>query len=447
MAWHCRVEQIQALLDGELGDRERQECEAHLAECRYCASLLERLAAISEPLAAAGAANPPEHLREHIFEAVAQADPVPELSCEQALEMSSAYLDAELRAPEREALEAHLFTCPHCYAAFKQMEMTAEALRTQAPVPAPEGLHQSIAAAIERERRLPVGVLGVVAAVPSWRRMVGTAVGLAAAAAVLAALVLPRARQPAPLQPAADAVAEITEPVETPEPVAVAVPDETEPASAGAEVAAAPVTERAADEPRTSTPDTGRNTIAINPAVRHEVRAEGTERTVVEPTPPSRERVVADVVEEPASGVATASARPAPEPVLAVADHAVERAVAGAATGPADGASAVTEPVLTQPRPAEGAVIAVARDAGGPTAVAEVPPERSTEPAEPTRIASAAGAAEAGSIMPLRRGWTPIPLDATDPRERCAAATAAIKGSLSASDSEDFDRGAGITIW
>ena len=89
---------------------------------------MQRLASISGALGSAGAASPPAGLREHILEAVAQADPVPELPCERALEMSSAYLDGELRELEREALEAHLFACPDCYRAFKQMEAAAEAL-------------------------------------------------------------------------------------------------------------------------------------------------------------------------------------------------------------------------------------------------------------------------------------------------------------------------------
>jgi len=209
MAWHCDVEEIQALLDGELDDAQRQECEAHLTKCESCAGLMDRLAAIRDTLAAVGAASPPPHLRELILEAVAEAEPVPELSCERAIEIASSYLDGELLGQERQVLEAHLFVCPSCYRAFKRMEAAVDILRVEALASAPPGLYRRLVASVEREsqrRRTPV--LGISGPLPPWRTAIGLAAGLAAAAAIVAAVVLPRGEGPQPMEARAHIVGE-----------------------------------------------------------------------------------------------------------------------------------------------------------------------------------------------------------------------------------------------
>ena len=376
MAWHCRVENIQAFLDGELDDRQRQECEAHLAGCEYCARLMRRLGAVSDAVAAAGPAEPPADLRESIFEAVAQAGPVPELSCESATAMSSAYLDGELPKSDRDALEAHLFACPSCYRAFKRMEMGAEALRAEPPAPVPADLHRRVVAAVERERRA-VGVLPVF---PRWRTAVGIAAGLAAAAAVIAALVLPRAGQPEPSGSSVGSVAVLPEAAET---VAARVEEETDNGGQSSRPGGmtVPIQEPARSHERPHRPVVARH-------VPRDVHAESAEEArVPDVAPPATE----SVAEEPAGVLEPATTAPA-------------------VPGP------VAEPVL-----------AALPETARPTPAVDSPPEAVAEPTPTTRAVPPAGA----TLTPLRRGDRRVAdLPAPDPEQRCAAETAKLNASL-----------------
>ena len=77
--WHCRAEDIQAYVDGELDGVGLQECEAHLRRCSACARLAARLLSLSQSLGAIDPEYPPAELKERILEAVARAEMLPAL--------------------------------------------------------------------------------------------------------------------------------------------------------------------------------------------------------------------------------------------------------------------------------------------------------------------------------------------------------------------------------
>jgi anti-sigma factor RsiW len=52
-----------------------------------------------------------------------------DLTCKQVVELVTDYLDGELPAAMREAVERHLQACPHCVTYVEQMRLTAASLR------------------------------------------------------------------------------------------------------------------------------------------------------------------------------------------------------------------------------------------------------------------------------------------------------------------------------
>jgi anti-sigma factor RsiW len=76
------------------------------------------------------------------------------LSCGQVLDRLSDYLDRELGAGERAAVEEHLRGCDGCARFGGELRATVRALRDHllaAPAP-PEGVRRRLAEALERER-------------------------------------------------------------------------------------------------------------------------------------------------------------------------------------------------------------------------------------------------------------------------------------------------------
>jgi anti-sigma factor RsiW len=380
MAWHCKVEDIQALLDGELDDRRRQECESHLAGCDYCARLMRRLGGVSGALAAVGAAAAPSDLRERVLEAVAQAEPVAELSCERAAEMASAYLDGELADPERDLLEAHLFACPSCYSVFKPTEAIVESLRSEMPAQAPQGLYRRVVAAVERERqRQAAGVR------PRWRVAVGVAAGLAAAAAIVGAVFVSGSKEHEAARPPEPTVAERPATLETPGMPAA----EGEGAStAEAEVAAAGVAGLGPSAAVTRQPE-GR---VIIPRAD-----EGTapSEEAAPPVPPP---------DEPAEGPP-----PAEPPMLARADGTERVAPVAEAADAGPEAPAHPVRVTTPPAgrgPVEEPVVVEVPGAVGPGEEASTGHESAPRPDPSTRIALAGAPEDEFGVR--RRGYTPV---------------------------------------
>ncbi|MHB8996431.1 MAG: zf-HC2 domain-containing protein [Armatimonadota bacterium] len=188
----CDVYRLQSLVDGELSDLESAEFMAHVQSCAACSRLLASLRLVAEPLRNVSD-SAPEGLQERLVAAVAGMQPLPALSCDEALELVSARLDGELSHAQCQHLVAHLDGCAACEAAAAQTEMTGAVLRAIAPEAPPAGLLERIQAAAELAAppaRRPV----------PWRRWVPSFAGVAAAAALVVAL-LANSPQPPTLSP------------------------------------------------------------------------------------------------------------------------------------------------------------------------------------------------------------------------------------------------------
>ncbi|MCC6699457.1 MAG: zf-HC2 domain-containing protein [Candidatus Hydrogenedentes bacterium] len=140
----------------------------------------------------------------------------------------SAYLDGELPAAERRAVEAHLKTCPDCAAALKDLERVRTMLLTQA---IPMGLHVPVVERIRKEElRRATGVRRLV-----WALAAMLLIALAATAAYH--MLTPGEPEPSNPQNIA-IVAPGDKPEETPQlaqapPVNAVVPQEVTPAALG----------------------------------------------------------------------------------------------------------------------------------------------------------------------------------------------------------------------
>ncbi|MGD9495893.1 MAG: zf-HC2 domain-containing protein [Armatimonadota bacterium] len=401
MSWHPTGEEIQSLIDGELAPQQRSVVEVHLQRCEHCRELATRVRGTAELLRALGRARPPAGLPARILSVIAQA-PAPEaLTCAESVELASAYLDAELEGPERDAFEAHVYTCESCYAALRQMGGVAAVLRATPSAATPADLHARITAAVAAERRR--------AAVFTWRRIAAAGGAVAAAAAVAAALLLPHERagdRPggAPdvvaQQPADTGLAHAKEPA-----VATAREGALEGAQAsefalgdagasgalarrsretrdGRRVAVAQAPPGAGSAARrsasTATPEPSDATAELAPAPRH--RDAGPAAPALEPASVSAPRIAAAPAPrttpapppaapapqvEPATGPFTPAPAPSPEPPTEVVTARAQRI-----TGPEPSAAASPPP---QPAAASRVAAAPEPPDGGPVLVAVVP--------------------------------------------------------------------------
>lgn len=302
---HPRSEEIERLIDGEVDASDSSAVADHLSHCQRCQAVARRIRRMSDILSALGRAEAPEGLQARIESVCAGAYPVEAITCGQCLELASAYLDGELGGPERESLEAHLFTCAECYRAYRQMERTSDVLRAVPAATVPANLQERIAAAVERERR----------PVPNYalRRAVAAIGSLAAAAALLAALVMPRGGTPAVAPEAGFAAA--------PEPTIVAEADVEALDDAPEMIAEAPV---APEEDAAATDEDNAATTATRVAAVT-ARTRTSESTVAarstRETP--RETAVASVDTAPAPAVP--SEREAPRPAVTERPRTTER--------------------------------------------------------------------------------------------------------------------------
>lgn len=57
------------------------------------------------------------------------------LTCQQAVELVTEYLEGAMTPPTRACFERHLRTCPHCVAYVEQVRRTADVLGHVQPVP------------------------------------------------------------------------------------------------------------------------------------------------------------------------------------------------------------------------------------------------------------------------------------------------------------------------
>jgi anti-sigma factor RsiW len=102
------------------------------------------------------------------------------LTCDQASELLTAYLDGELADAERAAVEAHLSGCPACQSRVEALRSAIAALATLPGIESSAGFEARVLGAFDRPRTRR----------PHWARRVAVALvtGGAVAAAVLIAL-------------------------------------------------------------------------------------------------------------------------------------------------------------------------------------------------------------------------------------------------------------------
>ncbi|NSW58043.1 MAG: zf-HC2 domain-containing protein [Armatimonadetes bacterium] len=173
---------LQSLVDGALGPRELRQVVEHLAQCEACSARVRDLERLHE-LLLERRVSAPEGLLDRILDLLRTVIPVRKLTCRQALELASQYIDDELNELERETLEAHLFACDDCFYEYVTMRTAAEAMRSAPAVVPAEGLKDRILAAVGQEAAGPAPAPAVVE-FPAWRvrRVLAPAAAIAAVA-------------------------------------------------------------------------------------------------------------------------------------------------------------------------------------------------------------------------------------------------------------------------
>lgn len=392
MSWHPDATDIQALIDGELDAHARRGVEAHLQGCVTCAAIAARLRGVSQVLCAVPRAAAPPDLHERILSAVGRAPRVVEPACAECAEMASAYVDGELSGTDRDAFEAHVFTCPTCYAALTHTEGPAQVLRATPRHAPPDDLFERITAAVAAEQDSAVRF--------TWRRALAVGAGLAAAAAIMAALLLPGARVPDQMVTPPGTFAEQPAEVHATEPTVAAAPADSAPETVAtpavqpSAMAGAPGTAsrgmRADDDSRPArtssdaarpapTPSSDETRIATAPLLPRDTVGGGAVTPVLPPAttprPVFRPRPSPTPVApapSPAPTVATATPEPAaprPEPApIAPAETAV--ALAPRTTGPE---ARVAGPVSVPVPPVPAAAGATGSHTDEPVRLAVVP--------------------------------------------------------------------------
>jgi hypothetical protein len=374
---------------------------------------------IEAVLAAIGREQAPEGLHERIMRACGSVETVAEITCEECLELASAYIDDELSPAERDLFEGHVFICAACYRTFRRMQRASDVLRETPAAVAPAGLDARIKAAVAREA----------AAEPApnfaWRRTAAVLGGLAAAAALLAAVFIPRggdglsAGDTLIAETPAESVGSIADALDAEEPAAAAeAPEMAESAVADAAAAATAqeptvgssarvAASRETPRPRRVAPtmvaDNGPAPAPVreDAAPRHELRLEQPAPVRPQPERSTRPRET----DRPAPVIAPAP-RPAPRPQPVIAEQPPTPAPAA----PATAVSTPAPPAHTVPP----------RD----TSVAALPPQPAPAPVStpPATAPSAASPRPAGgepvAVRTAARGGSPSRVIPTQPRSR-----------------------------
>ena len=387
-------------------------------------------------LGAIGREQPPADLQQRILNACRDASPVDAIECDEALELASAYLDGELHGAERDVFEAHVFACGSCYAEFKQMERTTELLRETPRAAVPAGLHERITVAIERDKHEHESVF-------NWRRAAKVLGGLAAAAALLAAVFVPRGTDsttsgaPVVAEAPPEVSTSIDEPVTEPAQPTVDEPADTPEAEATtpeARVAAVPTPAREVPRtrsttPRRSAPDTTARTApgpapVSTPATRPEPARE-TAASV--PTPAPRPERTATERPQPRPTVTSERTAPQPEPEPVTAEDRPTPA-----PEPTRAPEVGPEPPAREPQPRETVIAATPRDPD------PAPVSTSTPSPQPASTSSAprpgsTRESERLAVVPQqprsRAVYTPVPTPRHERSERLARIANGINGS------------------
>ena len=189
-------EKLSAFLDGALDEATLEAVEAHLDHCAECGEELEALRVVVELMSGVCEVDPPAYLRDAIRASTPLSVAQEAESCEEYVAMLSAYVDGELSASEREAVEAHVGECQVCARELLVLRSTVASMGLVREVAPPAALRGRIAAATTGRKRLaPIGILrryveGL--AIPRF----GWAAGMAAAAACFVGIVLVTSHQP-----------------------------------------------------------------------------------------------------------------------------------------------------------------------------------------------------------------------------------------------------------
>lgn len=125
------IDDLSALIDGQLSGSRKTEVEEHLAGCQDCRKELDSLKEVQSFLSKAFAAK-----AEEVPDIWAQmAAKVPGV-CDVIQEDLSAYLDGELTVPAQEGVNKHLKECETCLGQFKDLNATNRLLVKGLELPA-----------------------------------------------------------------------------------------------------------------------------------------------------------------------------------------------------------------------------------------------------------------------------------------------------------------------
>lgn len=148
---------LSAFIDGEVDDVTRQQIRNHLRDCRKCRREAASLTAVAQMVRGLPRAEPRRALAGDTDGLVERA-PKP-LRCTVVLPAASAYLDGELPEDEAASVVAHIATCDACYSVYRDLEGLTEVMGATERAAAPEGLQESILAAVAADNRVPARVL------------------------------------------------------------------------------------------------------------------------------------------------------------------------------------------------------------------------------------------------------------------------------------------------
>ncbi len=254
---------LQSYIDGELAADEAQAVARHLEGCPECRRIVMSMQAAHSALGATPPASPPSRLFADIQAAVAAHGHG--LACDQAHEMISALLDDELSAEQAATLDLHLQECADCRYYAERMGAVTKLLRGMEAVAAEPGLRARIEAAVDKAARY-AGISRIYSA--GFRRKLGAAAGLAAAAAIMLVVAFNFAHitgppQPSPTSPP-EIIASTPAPAPQPEPISARA---TEPEAAATRPPAPPTAADTPPQPATRTHRPPRVTSAPTPRV------------------------------------------------------------------------------------------------------------------------------------------------------------------------------------
>jgi predicted anti-sigma-YlaC factor YlaD len=148
------LEDLSAYIDGELDSATAVRVRDHLHVCPECEQQAGWLREVADMVRALPPAQPRQSTAWKVDQ-LAEGATRP-VQCTTALAQASALIDGELPQDEAVLVQAHLYTCPNCYEAYRQLDRVAEIMHVGGPVQPPAGLEQRIWAAVEADERAVV---------------------------------------------------------------------------------------------------------------------------------------------------------------------------------------------------------------------------------------------------------------------------------------------------